>query len=65
MIKSISNIDTIYKNVIATFGEELISNEILLTEDRQAVEQTEENILKQFVYWYRKDKGLIEIAEEV
>jgi len=55
-IKAVMNTDYLYNKVIECFGKEIVSDTFVSTGDGVGTGQTEENILRQFAYWYNQER---------
>lgn len=55
MIKNFFDIDAFYEKVISKYKEEIEKEEAVFFDMDEG--QTESNSLRQFVFWYKKDKG--------
>lgn len=54
-IKTVMNTEYLYKKVMECFGKEFVPDTFVSTQDGVEREQTDENILKQFAYWYNQE----------
>lgn len=54
-IKAVMDTEYLYKKVMECFGKEIVSDTFVSTQDGVKTEQTDENILKQFAYWYNRE----------